>query len=90
MISVEGMMTTMIRHEYKSTNKYRMSVQHVTCTGMKGQTSSAPMRGCSPWCVDISMRAAAVLAAANAPSTTASGLPTKVYTVLRVMGFKFE
>lgn len=55
-----------------------------TWTGMKGQTSQAPIRGCSPWCFLISMSSLATLQALKAPSTTASGEPTKVQTVLLV------
>ena len=50
-------------------------------TGTIGQTSSAPMRGCAPWCFDMSMSALAATAPWNAASATASGAPTKVYTV---------
>ena len=52
-----------------------------SATGTKGHTSSAPMRGCAPWCFRMSMRALATRAAASAPSTTAAGSPTKVTTV---------
>ena len=47
-------------------------------TGTKGQTSMAPTRGCSPFCVRMSMRRRATRAAARAPSTTAAGSPTRV------------
>ena len=38
-----------------------------------------------PWCSLMSMSLCATLAACRAPSTTARGLPTKVYTVLLVL-----
>ena len=48
---------------------------------MKGQTSRAPIRGCSPVCCFMSIRGKAALAAFRAPSTILSGPPTKVKTV---------
>src|SRR5712691_11130313 len=57
------------------------SSMETPATGTNGQTSRAPMRGCSPWWRRMSMRACATRAAARAPSTTAAGSPTKVYTV---------
>ncbi len=50
-------------------------------TGTRGQTSSAPMRGWAPWCLDMSMSSAPALAARKAASPTASSVPTNVNTV---------
>ena len=50
-------------------------------TGTKGQTSVAPMRGCAPLCLLMSMSSAALRMARKAASATASGEPTKVKTV---------
>ena len=50
-------------------------------TGTNGQTSVAPIRGCSPVCRRMSMDSAAAAMARNAASTTASGAPAKVTTV---------
>ena len=50
-------------------------------TGTNGQTSVAPMRGCSPWCLDMSMSSPAFLIRRKAASTMVSGGPTKVITV---------
>lgn len=44
-------------------------------------TTSTPI----PWCLAMSMSLYATLAAWKAPSTTARGLPTNVYTVLFVL-----
>src|SRR5438477_5494105 len=52
---------------------------------MKGQTSVAPMRGCAPLCLRISMSSAAFSIARNAAFTAASGFPTNVTTVLFVL-----
>ena len=50
-------------------------------TGMKGTTSAAPMRGCSPLWRVRSMRPSAVRTARKAASEAASGLPMKVKTL---------
>ena len=47
---------------------------------MNGQTSSAPILGCSPEWRLMSIRGKAAAAAASAASTTAVGDPTKVKT----------
>ena len=52
--------------------------------GTKGQTSVAPIRGCSPECLLMSMSSDAFLMAKKAASITSSGVPTKVTTVLLV------
>ncbi len=49
--------------------------------GISGQTSVAPIRGCSPWCRRMSISSAALRMAWNAASTTGSGSPAKVTTV---------
>src|SRR5581483_4982020 len=53
----------------------------VPSRGMKGQTSVAPMRGCSPWWVRRSMRSRARAMPRNAASTTRSAGATNVTTV---------
>ena len=53
-------------------------------TGINGQTSVAPIRGCSPLCLLISITSAAFFIAKYAASITALGSPTKVTTVLLV------
>ncbi len=50
-------------------------------TGMNGQTSVAPRRGCSPWWWRMSISSAAFFTTRNAASITASGSPAKVMTV---------
>src|SRR5262245_55344263 len=50
-------------------------------TGTNGQTSVAPIRGCSPRCLAMSMSDAAFLIARNDASSTASGGPIRVITV---------
>ena len=50
-------------------------------TGMSGQTSHAPIRGCAPLCRRMSITSVARLTPATAASITASGSPTKVTTV---------
>ena len=50
-------------------------------TGINGHTSVAPIRGCSPLCLDISISSEAVLIELNAASITLSGGPIKVTTV---------
>ncbi len=100
-----------------SDNLWPNSLAHCThssmltfCTGIKGHTSIAPIRGCSPVqkhhfyklyscekgmststiftvvpeCLVMSMSLNATRAAFSAPSMTAMGGPTKVYTVLFV------
>ena len=57
------------------------SSMSMPATGTSGQTSVAPMRGCSPLCCRMSMRAAASWIARKAASTTSAGAPTKVITV---------
>ena len=49
--------------------------------GISGQTSVAPIRGCSPLCLLISINSPAFFMARKAASITASGTPTKVTTV---------
>ena len=49
--------------------------------GTRGQTSVAPIRGCSPECLRMSISSAAFRIARKAASTTASGGPAKVTTV---------
>ena len=61
------------------------SSQLTLLTGMNGQTSVAPMRGCAPLCLRISINSVAFLIARNAASTAASGLPTNVTTVRFVL-----
>src|SRR5207237_7572199 len=61
------------------------SSQLTLLTGMNGQTSVAPMRGCAPLCLRISINSDAFLIARNAASTAASGLPTNVTTVRLVL-----
>ncbi len=56
----------------------------ILATGTSGQTSVAPNRGCSPWCLLMSITWAAFFIPLNAASTTASGSPTNVTTVLFV------
>ena len=51
-------------------------------TGIIGQTSVAPILGCSPFCRDMSMSSDAVDIALNAASFTPEGSPAKVITVL--------
>ncbi len=53
-------------------------------TGTKGQTSVAPCRGCAPVCSRMSMSSAAFFMSPKADSSTASGSPAKVITVLLV------
>src|SRR2546421_42756 len=57
------------------------SSQLTLLTGMNGQTSVAPIRGCAPLCLRMSINSAAFLIPRNAASTAASGFPTKVTTV---------
>ena len=54
--------------------------------GTRGQTSVAPIRGCSPLCLVMSINSPAFLIAKKAASITASGLPTNVTTV-RLVAF---
>ena len=54
-------------------------------TGTKGHTSVAPMRGCSPLWLRMSISSAAFLTNRKAASITASGSPTKVITVRLVV-----
>src|SRR5436190_6921009 len=61
------------------------SSQLTLLTGMNGQTSVAPMRGCAPLCLRISMSSAAFSIARNAAFTAASGFPTNVTTVRFVL-----
>ena len=49
--------------------------------GISGSTSVAPMRGCAPLCLRMSISSAAFFTPAKAASTTASGEPTNVTTV---------
>ena len=51
------------------------------CIGTKGQTSVAPIRACSPWCLDMSISSAALRIARNAASSTTAGSPASVTTV---------
>src|SRR6266404_295224 len=62
-----------------------VSSQLTLLTGMNGQTSVAPMRGCAPLCLRISMSSAAFFIPRQAASITASGLPTNVTTVRFVL-----
>ncbi len=50
-------------------------------TGTNGTTSTAPSRGWAPWWPVMSMSSIALAVRRNAPSSTASGSPTKVMTV---------
>ena len=50
-------------------------------SGTNGMTSTAPMRGCTPRWVRMSIRATATAALRKAASARASGDPTKVKTV---------
>src|SRR6266496_3293222 len=61
------------------------SSQFTLLTGMNGHTSVAPIRGCAPLCLRMSINSAAFLIARNAASTVASGSPTKVTTVRFVL-----
>src|SRR5438132_4208314 len=61
------------------------SSQLTLLTGMNGQTSVAPMRGCAPLCLRMSISSAAFLIARNAASTAASRFPTNVTTVRFVL-----
>ena len=49
--------------------------------GISGQTSVAPMRGCSPLCLLMSINSPAFLMALKAASITLAGSPTMVTTV---------
>ncbi|MBI3593080.1 MAG: tyrosine-type recombinase/integrase [Nitrospirae bacterium] len=60
----------------------RIVVKYARAMGINGQTSVAPMRGCSPLCLLMSISSPAFFIALNAASITASGFPTKVTTVL--------
>ena len=51
---------------------------------MRGHTSVAPILGCSPVCLLISINSEAFLIARNAALMTFSGSPTNVTTVLFV------
>ena len=53
----------------------------ILAMGMSGHTSVAPMRGCSPWCLLMSISSLAFFIARKAASTTGPGSPTKVTTV---------
>ena len=50
-------------------------------TGTNGQTSVAPIRGCDPLCLLISISSEAFFIELNAAFLTASGEPIKVTTV---------
>ena len=52
--------------------------------GINGQTSTAPILGCSPECLLISINSLALEINMNAASTMISASPTKVITVLFV------
>ena len=52
----------------------------ISMVGMKGITSVAPIRGCWPWCLVMSMVSAAFFASWKAASSMAAGLPTMVNT----------
>ena len=58
----------------------------ILAIGINGHTSVAPMRGCSPLCLLISINSPAFLIATKAASITACGVPTKVTTV-RLVAF---
>ena len=55
-------------------------------SGMNGQTSVAPMRGCSPSCAVRSMRSRAVAMPRNAASTASAGGATNVTTMRLWLG----
>src|SRR3954467_1938547 len=61
------------------------SSQLTSLTGINGQTSVAPIRGCAPVCFRMSISSAAFWIPRKAASTAASGLPAKVTTVLFVL-----
>ena len=52
--------------------------------GTSGQTSVAPKRGCSPFCLLMSINSDAFFINRKAASITFFGSPTKVITVLLV------
>ena len=56
------------------------SATSMSMVGTKGITSVAPIRGCWPWCLVMSMVSMAFLHSWNAASSMASGEPTMVKT----------